>query len=805
MHIKTLRIHILKRLFVLLFLLGCTVTGYAQQPAPKQTKPAQTATTDASTTSTPDQVKEASDQHKEDNGEQKDKNARESDQEQDKKQEKNEEVEKRRKTAEGIKGEAGLPIFGNEIFNNPSSSFAPDANRPIPQNYILGPGDKLSIAVTGNSVVSFAPVVSPDGSVSLRDLGKVFVGGRTIENATEVIKEKLRTNRFAIDRGTEVDVTLTNIRSIRITLLGEVRTPGDYTLSSLTTAFNALYESGGITSNGTFRGIKVMRNNEQIAQIDMYDYLLRGDVSANIALQDGDIIMVPEYRVRVSMEGEVKRPAYFEVLPGESLKDVIHFAGGFTDYAYKFSIKAVQLTDKQQRLKDIGQKDFDQYIPLKGDKYTVSRIYNKYENRVSLWGAVYRPGDFELTDGLTLKELIAKADGLKEDAYLERGYITRLKEDNSSAVIPFNVKAIIDGTAEDILLMREDVITVSSIFDYTDAFTVNITGKVRAAGTFPYFNGMTVEDLILKAGGFADGANMVEVEIARRVKDSDRKAKDAKLANIIKVVIDKDLKLAESKFRLEPFDAVSIFALPGYVQPQMVTVEGEVMYPGTYALLTKDDRISDLVARAKGFTAYAYLNGASLRRGDYIATATDAEKQSLKMRQFAEKQIDATNGKSGIDLSDPTKRNNFVDIDLGYVLKHPKGRKDLILLNGDVLNVPRELQTVKVSGEVYSPKTTVYVSGQNLNEYVMRSGGFTDDALKKHSYVVYANGASKGTRHFLFFRNYPNIEPGAEVFIPKRKPRKERDGTTLVQTWVGLSASVASMAALVVAIINSNK
>ncbi|WP_118952431.1 SLBB domain-containing protein [Taibaiella helva] len=805
MQIKAPRIYIFKILPALLLLLGCAVTGYAQQPVPKQTPTRQIPTVDPAT-ATPEQVKEILNQ-KADNSEQ-NKNQDDQQAKQDKQQETGEketDIEKRRKVAEGIKPEAGLPIFGNEIFNNPSSSFVPDANRPVPQNYILGPGDKLQISVTGNSVTSFDPTVSPDGSISLREFGKVFVGGRTIENATETIKAKLRANRFAVDNGTNVDVTLLNVRTIRVTLLGEVKMPGDYNISSLSTVFNALYESGGITNDGTFRGIRVIRNSEEIAQIDMYEYLLNGDLRSNIQLHDGDIIRVPEYRVRVSMEGEVKRPAYFEVMPGEALRDVIRFAGGFTDYAYKFSIKAVQLTEKQQRLRDIDQKDFDNYIPLKGDKYVVSRILNKYENRISIAGAVYRPGDYELTDGLTLKELIAKADGLKEDAYLERGYITRLKEDNSSEVIPFYVKAIVEGTAEDILLMREDVIHISSIFDYTDAYTVNIAGKVRAGGTFPYFNGMTVEDLILNAGGFADGANMVEVEIARRVKDSDRKAKDAKLANIIKVVIDKDLKLAESKFKLEPFDAVSIFSLPGYVQPQMVTIEGEVMYPGTYAMLTKNDRISDLIARAKGFTAYAYLNGASLRRGDYIATASDAEKQDLKIQQFTEKQIEATDGKSAVNLSNPTKRNDFVDIDLSYVLKNPRSRKDLILLNGDVLNVPRELQTVKVTGEVYSPKTTVYASGQSLNEYVMRSGGYTEDALKKHAYVVYANGASKGTRRFLFFRNYPNIEPGAEIFVPKRKPHKERDGTALVQTWVGLSASVASVAALVVALVNSNK
>lgn len=790
----------LYRVLPAILLLSITFNGYAQQPS----SPQQQIPTIDPATITPEQVKEFQERQKD----QSDNQQRERKDNYDKEDQKNTEEAKIKKIDEELKGEdTGLPIFGNEIFNGSGPNTITNNNPPTPENYVLGPGDELSIDVTGNSVVSWTLTVNPDGSILIPGIGKLYVSGKTIENAAASIKARLRDNRYAVDQGTNVSVTLTNIRSIRVTVMGDVRIPGDKIVPSVTTVFNALYASGGITRNGTYRGIKVIRNNEQIAHIDMYDYLLRGDLSSNITLKDGDIIQVPEYRVRVSIEGEVKRPAYYEVLPGESLKEVITFSGGFTDYAYKFSIKAVQLTDRQQRLKDIRQEDFEQYIPLKGDQYIVSRILDKYENRVSITGAVYRPGDFELSDGLTLKELIRKADGLKEDAYLERGYITRLNDDNSSEVIPFYVKAIMEGTQDDILLHKEDVVSVSSIFDYSDAYTVSITGKVRAGGTFPFFNGMTVQDLILRGGGFADGANMLEVEIARRVKDSDRRAKDAKLANIIKVVIDKDLKVADSRFKLEPFDVVSIFALPGYVKPQMVTVEGEVMNPGTYAMLSKDDRISDIIARANGFTAYAYLNGASLKRGDYLETSSEVDKQRLKLQQFAEKQIEATDGMAGLDLANPTKRNNFVDIDLAYVLKHPKGRKDLILMDGDVINVPRELQTVKVSGEIYSPTTTVFSPGQSLGEYVLRSGGFTENALRKSAYVVYANGSNKGTRHFLFFKNYPNIEPGAEIFIPRKKPRKERDGMTVAQTWVALTTSIASLGAMVfgiIAVANSN-
>lgn len=790
-----------KALSVLVFAL-VPYFAIAQQPQPKTQTPTTVPTIDPSTV-TPEQIREIMDQNnnqtdqkQEDNTNQQDQNNR---------NKTTTEVEKTRKENRGVNIETGLPIFGNEIFNNTSSTFAPEANRPVPSNYILGPGDKMVIAVTGNSVVSFNPVVAPDGSISLREFGKVFVSGRTIENATTIIKEKLKANRFAVDNGTNVDVSITNIRTIHIHIIGQVQTPGDYDVSSLTTVFNALYQSGGITNNGTFRAVRVIRNNEEIAQIDIYDYLLKGDLSNNITLRDGDIVQVREYNVRVSMEGEVKRPAFFEVLPGETLTDVIRFAGGFTDLAYKFSIKAIQLTDRQQRIKDITRAEFESYTPLKGDKYTVSRILNKVENRVSIAGAVYRPGDFELTDGLTLKELILKADGLKEDAYLERGYITRQKEDNSAEVIPFYVKGIMEGTDPDILLKKEDQIQLSSLFDYTDAYTVSISGKVRVAGTFPYHSGMTVEDLILGGGGFADGANMMEVEIARRVKDSDKQKKDARLSTVIKVLIDPELKLADSKFKLEPFDVVSVFALPGYVKPQFVTIEGEVMNPGTFALITKDDRISDVINRANGFTAYANLKGASLKRQDLIETQSDAEQQEYKKQLLLQRQRE-TGDTAILDelLNNQTKRNSFVGISLQDIMQKPRGRKDLIVLDGDIINVPRTLQTVKVTGEVYSPKTIVYSENKNLTEYVSRSGGFTEDAKSGDAYVLYANGDTKSTRSFLFFRNYPNIEPGAEIFIPRRKPKKERDGTSVAQTWVGLTASLASIAAVVFAIVSAN-
>jgi len=716
-----------------------------------------------------------------------------------------EEKDKNKKYASGVDDPNRLPIFGNNVFANNNSDFAPNTNRPTPINYIVGPGDALQIDITGNSVVSWNLNVAADGSILLPGMGKLYVGGSTIENATEAIKGRLNANNFAIGRGSNLSVGLSNIRTMRITVMGEVRNPGTYNVSSLTTAFNALYLSGGISDNGSFRNIEIIRDNQLLERIDLYDYLLRGDLSSNITLKDDDVIRVPEYKTRVSIKGEVKRSAYFEMMPGESLSELVRFAGGFTDMAYTSMVKVTQVTDKQYRVKDISFKDFDNYTPLKGDQFEVGKIIERFENRITLNGAVFRPGQFELESNPTLRTLIQNAEGLKEEAYPERGYITRMNPDNSMAVIPFFVKGVADGTSEDIPLQREDVITIPSIFDIAEAFSVNIRGSVRNPGSFPFNADMTVEDLILQAGGFIDGANMQRVEIARRIKNSDKKLKNARLAEIITVDVDPQLKLSESKLKLQPYDVVSVYQLPGFMKPQIVKIEGEVMRPGYFAMTRKDERLSDLIKRVDGLTDFAYLKGATFERKDYIETGTDAKIAELKKDQMQEGQIEAADGvNTDLQLNSLVKRNNFVGIDFEYALKHPGSNQDLILMDGDVINIPRQLQTVKISGEVNWPTTAVYRPGLNAKDYIMEySGGFKEDAQRKNVNVILANGQTKATKRYLFHRQYPQVAPGAEIFVPyKRKiPREPMSA----QAWVGLGSSLASLAAIVFGIISISK
>lgn len=698
----------------------------------------------------------------------------------------------------------GLPIFGTAFFDNPNTSLAPNANRPTPANYILGPGDALNINIYGNSVVNWNIGISPEGFIVLPGMGKVYVGGKTMTHATEMIKQALIANSYGIGHGTNLDVSLSNIRSIQVSINGYVKHPGSYTLSSLSTVFNALYQCGGPGKEGSIRAIKLIRNGRLYARVDVYDFLLKGDKSSDIQLQDGDVIQVPVYNSRVSIEGEVKHPAYYEMMPGESLKDLISFAGGFTAQAYTKEIKTVRYTGTQKRIEDIAQDQFDFFTPVNGDAYQVSEILDRFENRIAINGAVFRPGEFELKAGMTLADLIKIAGGIKEDAYQQRGYITRLNPDNTIQIVPFDVKYQADGSGKAIVLQREDIVTIPSIFDLRDSYNVSIRGMVRQPGRFPYAEHMTVKDLILQAGGFAHGANTNRVVIARRIKNSNPDSLQEQQVKIIKLDVDSDFSLNSGNFSLEPYDVISVFSLPGYREQGTVELKGEVMYPGTYAILGKTERISDVIKRAGGLTKYAYSKGASLRRE---STKEEIERGMLNQKLMLRNQHIVTNDTSS-QVDTPALEidgvnsiyNNFVGIQLDKIIEQSGGKTDLILQDGDVINIPGMKQTVKVSGSVLSPNAVVYNSGK-LKYYINRSGGFSENALKRKSFVIYANGAQKGTKGFLFFKNYPRVEPGAEIFVPEKAPREPMSA----QGWIGLGTSMASLAALVLAIVRYSK
>ncbi|SMC78829.1 SLBB domain-containing protein [Pedobacter nyackensis] len=696
-------------------------------------------------------------------------------------------------------------IFGAELFANSNISFEPNFRMATPRNYVIGPDDELLIDLSGDNEADYKLKVNPEGIIRLQYTGPVSVGGLTIEQAIAKIRTKLAGTYPGLRTGrTSVAVNLGNIRSIKITLLGEVVKPGSYTLSSLSTVFNALNASGGPNMNGSFRKIQVIRGNKIVATVDVYDFLLNGIQKTNIRLQDQDVINIPVYQSRVEMSGEVKRPALFEVLSNESLADVIRFAGGFSNEAYTAQIKVLQNTNKERRITDVTAEKFDTYGPLNGDKYIVEGILDRFENRVEIAGAVFRPGKFELDKGLTLKGLIAKADGLKEDAFLNRGYINRLNADNTLALISFDVAKVLAGTDQDIALQREDRVTISSLFDLRDEYKLSIQGEVRAPGDFDYADNMTLADMIQLAGGFKEGATPNRIEISRRVRNSDSLSKSAITAELFTINIDKNLRLEGDPFILKPYDIVTVRNSAGYAIQKQVKLEGEVLYPGVYTISSKDERISDLIKRAGGLTPIAYAEGASLKRPgaekvnpddkNAIDNKEEENKKFLSLKRAQEAGVKDT---LHADVEQKLIQSDLVGISLERILHKPHSRYDLIVEDGDLIRVPRQLQTVKVTGEVLNPNSIVYLPGKSFKQYVNGAGGFTTSALKKGAYIKYANGSVEAGSKFLFFNNFPKVRPGAEILVPKRAERERMSA----QGWIGLGTALASLGAIIVSLL----
>lgn len=684
-------------------------------------------------------------------------------------------------------------VFGADLFRGGNSTFEPNLKLATPENYVLGPDDQIGINIYGVSVANWSLVVSPEGNINIPNIGLFNVGGKTIEQARTALKAKLKANNYPIDHGATLQISLGNIRSIKVILIGNVTKPGTYTVPSVSTVINALYYAGGPTDNGSFRAIEIIRDNKIIGKLDIYDFLLKGDQKNNITLQDQDIIRVPPYKTRVEMDGAIKTPALFEVLPGETLQNVIDFAGGFTNNAYTARVKVVQVSDQQHRITDVFEKDYSNYKPMRGDVYTVEQIIDRYENRVSIRGAVFRPGEYELRPGMTLSQLITDAAGLQEDAFTERGNIIRLKPDNSTESIPFNVLNVMNKTAPDILLQREDMVRIVSIFDLRDKYFVTIQGQVRNPGQFNYADSLTVEDLIIKAGGFAVGASTKRIEVARRVNNSDPNSKESPVAQVFSVDVDSELKEKDVNFTLRPFDIVSVYSLPGYEPQSNVKVEGEVLYPGNYTIQRKNERISDVIAQAGGLTASADVDGGSLKRDNTLGI----NKQKVDSAEIAQLKLDSASRIKLKDTAVVQQRNNYVGIDLKKILQKPGSNEDLILVDGDIIRIPRQQDVVRVNGEVLYPSAVVYSNNQSLRGYVLRAGGFSTEADLRHAYVVYPNGTVQGTRNFLFFYSYPRIKAGSEINVPK-KPFKH---PLSAQEVLGITSALASLALVILYIV----
>jgi protein involved in polysaccharide export with SLBB domain len=560
--------------------------------------------------------------------------------------------------------------------------------------------------------------------------------------------------------------------------------------------FNALYLSGGPNEIGSMRNIQVVRNGKLIDQLDMYDFLINGNQSGNILLRDQDVIRIPPYTTRVSIEGEVKRTGLFEVKAGENLQQVLNYAGGFTDSAFTASIKAYKTTDTEKRIYDVSKEQFTSYFPSRSESYVVSKVINRFSNRVIVQGAVYIPGEYELTAGLTVGQLLKKAMGLKDEAYLVRGLITRFKPDLTEELISFNPLAVLNGTEKDIPLQKNDEVTISSVLNFRDKQTILINGEVRKPGEFPYRENMTVKDALLLSGGFTDAATPQRIEIARRIKREGYDSVDLQIAEVINVESITGLEGTDKDVKLQPWDVIVVRKNPAYQTQVNVRIEGEVAYPGNYVLQSKNEKVSDLLKRAGGLTREAYPLGVYLKR---INTKTVVDQLTSQKVSKIQEQLKDTTGKVQEEIMRPFDQ---MAINLSNVMSRPGGIDDITLEEGDVLTIPRRKSEVRISGEVLFPTQVVFEDDLDLENYLNRAGGLTSRADKKKIYVLYPNGnAGRTQTRFLLGKKYPEITPGAEIIIPK-KPEVIRQRLTTAEL-VGISTAIAALAGVLVQVLRN--
>ncbi|MGF1586700.1 MAG: SLBB domain-containing protein [Bacteroidales bacterium] len=685
--------------------------------------------------------------------------------------------------------EIGRRIFGARLFRQEQLTFEPSMNVPTPVNYQLGPGDEIVVDIWGEATNVHRLEVSNQGTVTIENLGPIYVHGLSMEDASERIIERLRTLyrglRPGANQTTFARVHLGQLRSIQVTVMGEVHSPGNYTLSSLATVFNALYNSRGPNNIGSYRSIKVIRGNEVAAELDIYDLLIHGNQANNIRLHDQDIIMVEPYIARVDVQGRVKREGFYEMKEGENISNLIQYAGHFADSAYTKQLRVHRYTSTERRIISVRNEDYPSFELKNGDVVFIDQVLDRFENRVNISGAVWRPGEFELREGMSVYDLIMEAEGLRPDAYSSRAIINRLKDNFDFDLLSFDLERLMSNPEENFIPLRpEDEVIIQTLFDMREEYTVLIEGGVREEGQYPYRDNMTLEDLILKANGFNESASEARIEVFRRIIGEPTPAnRGNRLAETFVFEVSRTLSMKETdkQFKLQPFDQVYVRHKPDYHVQQNVIIEGEVMYPGTYTLANRNERISDIIRRAGGLTPEAYPEGATLVRD---------------IGQLERVEVDFISGFGEID-DNVVQEENYVGIDLPRILSRPGSSDDILLREGDVIRIPLELQTIKVSGAVLREVEVRHRDGRGLKYYVNRSGGFADDALKRRAYVVYANGSVEARRNFLFFKTNPTIDPGAEIIIPQKPERDRMDA----REFISVMASVASTAAVIVTII----
>lgn len=709
-------------------------------------------------------------------------------------------------------------LFGYSIFHDNKISFTPNLNMATPIDYVIGPGDILDLQVYGIAQKSYSLVVNKDGKVYIENIGLVTLSGLNIDAAKKILKEKLALRYIgmnSIKPNTFLDVSLADIRSIKINMIGEIKKPGTYLVPSYSNIFNAIYAAGGPTLKGTFRNIEIYRNGKIINEIDLYDFLVNGLTNKHLRLEDNDVILVRPAKIKVEIIGQVRNPGIFELKPNETLNDALDYAAGFSDKAYKKLVHINRSTSEGFKIIDLTFSDFIGFKLNDGDIIYVEKIENRFKNRVQIMGAINRPGSYELRDSMNVLDLVKMAGGLLGSALTEKALILRTTSNLEQQVISINLGNAPEATKA--FLFKEDVVQISSQNDLHEQFYVQINGEVNRPGVFAYADSLGIEDLILQSGGFKYSASRSYIEVVRRVFNN-----VTKVAEIITLSVDSlfFVKNKKSTFQLMPFDNVFVRKLPGYQEQKFVSIVGEVNFSGIYAIDNKDMRISDLLKRSGGITEYAYTNGATLLRKlkkdrvttfekenqillnlvnkiesdpilknsesnqAYVKRLLDqvqsnryfdnkytekAKNENLRDTLISENLNDQYNfdQKNKVKYEDAKEKDQLlVPIDLESIIKNPGGSEDLLLKDGDEITVPEKIETISILGGVLMPTILKYENGVSFMQYINKAGGFNPKAIPHYAYLKKANGKIERVKKWLFIKKYPTVEAGSEIIVP---------------------------------------
>ncbi|WP_077155036.1 SLBB domain-containing protein [Bacteroides bouchesdurhonensis] len=683
-------------------------------------------------------------------------------------------------------------VFGRNIFNTRNLTFEPSVNLATPSNYRLGPGDEVIIDIWGASQNTIRQAISPEGTINIQKIGPVSLSGLTVSEANDYLKKSLNKIYNGLNNSTDpssdIRLTLGNIRTIQINIMGEVVQPGTYALSSFSTVFHALYRAGGVSNIGSLRNVQLVRNGKKIATVDVYEFIMKGNIQDDIRLQESDVIIVPAYEVLVKISGKVKRPMRFEMKKDETLSTLIKYAGGFEADSYTRSLRVVRQNGQEYEVNTVKDIDYSVYQMRNGDVVTAEAILNRFTNKLEIRGAVYRPGIYQLSGKLnTIRELVNEAQGLTGDAFLNRSVLYRQREDLTTEVMPIDIKSIMDGTVPNIALMKNDILYIPSIHDLEDRGNITVHGEVAKPDSYPYADNMTLEDLIIQAGGLREAASTVRVDVTRRIKNPRSIVNNDTIGQMYTFSL-KDGFVVDGQpgFVLQPYDEVYVRRSPGYQPQQNVAIEGQILFSGNYALTSREERLSDLINKAGGTTNYAYLRGAKLTR---VANASEKKRMGdvirLMRRQLGEAMIDSL----GIEVE-----NTFtVGIDLEKALAKPKSSADIVLREGDVISIPKNTNTVTIDGAVMMPNTVSYLEGKDIDYYLNQSGGYSENAKKSKKFIVYMNGQITKVKG----NGKKQIEPGCEIIVPSKSKKRTNIGEIL-----GYATSFSTMGMMIASIAN---